>query len=71
MNSGKFIVYFTFTLLFVNAYVEIHDRNRILAYYEENSYQPIMHIYYNRHFSNSKQFNNFIDVIEEAEFKLN
>ncbi len=54
----------------MNAYVEIHDRNRILAYYEENSYQPIMHVYYNRHFSNSKQFNNFIDVIEEAELKL-
>ena len=70
MNSWKFVFYLSFILLCVNAYVEIHDRNRILAYYEENSYQPIMHVYYNRHFSNSKQFNNFIDVIEEAELKL-
>lgn len=26
------------------------------------------HIYYNRHFSKSKQFDNFLDVVEEAEF---
>lgn len=66
MNPFKFFVYLSFAFLFVNAFVEIHERNRILAYYEENSYQPIMHVYYNRHFANSKQFNNFVDVIEEA-----
>ncbi len=31
---------------------------------------PIVHVYYNRHFSKSKQFQQFLDVIEEAEYEI-
>jgi hypothetical protein len=30
---------------------------------------PIMHVYYNRHFSKSKQYQNFLEVIEETEYE--
>lgn len=41
-------------------YDKIDDYNEIMIYYEENSFMPIMHVYYNRHFSKSKQFQGFL-----------
>ena len=31
---------------------------------------PIMHVYYNRHFSKSRQWQGFLDVIEETEYEV-
>ena len=31
-----------------------------MVYYEEHSYLPIVHVYYNKHFKNSKQFQDFL-----------
>lgn len=31
---------------------------------------PIMHVYYNRHFSKSRQWQSFLDVVEEAEYEV-
>jgi hypothetical protein len=41
-----------------------------MAFYEDNSYMPIMHVYYNRHFSKSRQWQGFLDVIEETEYEV-
>ena len=41
-----------------------------MAYYEENSFMPILHVYYNRHFSKSRQYDSFLEVIEETEFEI-
>lgn len=41
-----------------------------MIYYEKNSFMPIMHVYYNKHFSKSKQFQSFIDTIEETEYQV-
>jgi hypothetical protein len=30
---------------------------------------PILHVYYNRHFSKSRQWQGFLDVIEETEYE--
>lgn len=30
---------------------------------------PILHVYYNQHFKNSKDFEEFVDVIEEVEYR--
>jgi len=48
--------------------IKLTDHNEIMVYYEENSFMPIMHVYYNRHFSKSKQFQAFIETLEEAEY---
>jgi len=40
-----------------------------MHYYEEYSSYPIVHIYYNKHFKNSKQFQDFVEVIEETEYR--
>lgn len=31
---------------------------------------PILHVYYNKHFSKTRQYASFLDVIEEAEFEI-
>lgn len=41
-----------------------------MAYYEENSFMPILHVYFNRHFSKSRQYDSFLEVIEETEFEV-
>lgn len=55
-------------LVMTMSYDKIDDHNEIMVYYEENSFIPIMHVYYNRHFSKSKQFQAFIETLEEAEY---
>jgi hypothetical protein len=40
----------------VSTYTNIHNVNEIYAYYEVNSYYPILHLFYNRHFAKSTQF---------------
>lgn len=40
-----------------------------MVYYEEHSYMPILHVYYNKHFKNSKEFVDFLEVIEETEYR--
>lgn len=39
-------------------------------YLEQNSQYVILHVYYNRHFKNTRQFKDFVEVIEDAEFKV-
>lgn len=53
----------------VTAYDKIDGYNELMNYYEENSQFPILHIYHNRHFSKSRQFEDFLEVWEETEFR--
>jgi hypothetical protein len=41
-----------------------------MAYYEDNSFMPILHVYYNWHFSKSRQWQNFLEVVEDTEFEV-
>lgn len=34
-----------------------------------NSQFPIIHLYHNRHFSASRQFQDFLEVLEETEYR--
>jgi len=40
-----------------------------MVYYEEYSYFPIVHVYYNKHFKKSRQFEDFLEVIEVTEYR--
>jgi hypothetical protein len=48
---------------------KIDDYDKLMHYHEDNSQFPIVHVYHNRHFSQSRQFNDFIEVLEETEFR--
>lgn len=50
-------------------YERLDNENEILNYYEENSQYPIFHMYHNKHFSRSRQFEDFLDVLEETEYR--
>ena len=45
------------------AFTEFNDQKSILYHYEDNSLTPLLHVYYDRHFKNSKQFEDFLDVL--------
>lgn len=53
------ILFLTLTLTFE----ELHEQNKIMMFYEQNSAKPILHLYYNRHFKNSTQFKDFENII--------
>lgn len=40
-----------------------------MAYHEDNSQYVIIHVYHNHHFSKSRQFEDFLEVIEETEYR--
>lgn len=54
------LLIFMACIIMALGYDKIDDYNEIMIYYEENSFMPIMHVYYNRHFSKSKQFQGFL-----------
>jgi len=56
-------------VIIVSAYDKIDGYNELMHYYEENSQFPILHIYHNRHFSKSRQFEDFLEVWEETEYR--
>lgn len=60
IKSKSILVIIALCIIFAQSYDKIDDHNEIMIYYEENSFMPIMHVYYNRHFSKSKQFQAFI-----------
>lgn len=45
-------------------YDQVDDYDHIMHYYEEYSQFPIVHVYYNRHFSSAPQFEDFTNTIE-------
>ena len=51
------------------SYDQFDKYAEIMHYYEEQSQYPIVHVYYNRHFRNSRQFEDFVEVIEETEYR--
>lgn len=51
------------------AYDQHDDYKYIMHYYEENSQYPIVHAYYNDHFSKSRQFEDFLGILEETEYR--
>jgi hypothetical protein len=51
------------------AYDQHNDIDYIMHYYEEQSQFPIVHTYYNGHFSRARQFEDFLAVLEEAEYR--
>lgn len=53
----------------VLAYDRIDDYDHIMHYYEEHSHFPIVHTYFNRHFSSAPQFEDFTNTIEETEYR--
>ena len=38
-----------------------------MHYHEQNSEFPIVHVYHNRHFTSSPQYQDFLETIEETE----
>lgn len=60
IKKQAFLLIVVAFLVMTMSYDKIDDHNEIMVYYEENSFMPIMHVYYNRHFSKSKQFQAFI-----------
>ena len=68
IKKQAFLLFVVAFLVMTMSYDKIDDHNEIMVYYEENSFIPIMHVYYNRHFSKSKQFQAFIETLEEAEY---
>ena len=57
-------------LVWWGAAYDQHDNFKyIMGYYEENSQYPIIHAYYNQHFSSTRQFEDFLAVIEETEYR--
>jgi ABC-type microcin C transport system permease subunit YejE len=69
MKVNRTIILTLFIISLVVAYDQINDYKEIMAYYEDYSYMPIIHVYHNRHFSKSKQFLHFVEVVEEAEYE--
>jgi hypothetical protein len=49
------------------AYERIDGYDELLHYHEQNSEFPIVHVYHNRHFTNSPQYQDFLETIEETE----
>lgn len=56
-------------LWFGVSYVELNNKNEIYHFYEEHSHMPIMQLFHNRHFAKSRQFQDFLDVVEETEYR--
>lgn len=52
-------------------FLQLNSKREVMAYYEDHSFYPILHLYYNRHFSSSKQFKHFkADVLEEVQLEM-
>lgn len=69
MGKTIHLVLFLLCLSLINAYDQSDNYDEIMQYYEDNSYFPIVHVYYNRHFKNSRQFEDFVEVVEETEYR--
>jgi hypothetical protein len=52
-----------------SSYDQHDDFKWIMSYYEDNSQYPIIHAYYNHHFSSTHQFTDFLAVLEETEYR--
>lgn len=47
----------------------LDSKEQISHYYEEYSHFPVVNCFYNRHFSSSPQFEDFINTLEEVEYR--
>ena len=47
------------------SYPEFNEQQEIFAHYEAQSFTPLLHIYFDRHFKNSKQFTDFEVVLND------
>jgi hypothetical protein len=41
-----------------------------MGYHEHNAQYVLLHVCYNRHFGNSRQFRDFLEVLEDVEYKV-
>lgn len=53
----------------VQSYDQLEDYDKLIDYYGETSLLPTIHIYYNRHFGTSRQFDDFLSALQETEYK--
>jgi hypothetical protein len=70
MKPTKLFILIAFFMVLTVSYDQLNENHEIMMFYERYSFMPIVHVYYNRHFSKSKQFQQFLDVIEEAEYEI-
>lgn len=47
----------------------LHQREYITNYYEVNSHFPVVHVFYTKHFSSAPQFEDFLNTLEEVEYR--
>jgi hypothetical protein len=55
--------------VFVSSYEKLDSHKSLIEYYEDYSHYPLFHVYHNRHFSKSIQFEDFLEVLEEVEYR--
>jgi hypothetical protein len=51
------------------SYEQINGHDELMNFHEQNSQYPILHVYHNHHFSQSRQFQDFLEVLEETEYR--
>jgi hypothetical protein len=53
-------------LIFVGyTYPELNEQHDVFSYYEQKSFTPLLHLFFNRHFRTSKQFENLEIILNE------
>lgn len=62
----KILVTFLF-IIHSLAFPEINNENEVFAYYEQYSFTPLLHVYFDKHFHKSKQFEAFEVVLNELQ----
>jgi len=60
---GRQLGWCFFLLVVALCYDQHDDFKWIMSYYEDNSQYPIIHAYYNKHFSSTPQFSDFLVVL--------
>lgn len=70
MKPTKLFILMALFVVLTVSYDQLNENHEIMMFYERYSFMPIVHVYYNRYFSKSKQFQQFLDVIEEAEYEI-
>jgi hypothetical protein len=65
---GTFLLLLTLVAACV-AYEQMDNSDQLMNYHEQHSQYPIIHVYHNRHFSQSRQFQDFLEVLEETEYR--
>lgn len=63
------LIFLCLCVIAIYGYDQLDDYDHIMHYYEENSHFPIVHTYYNKHFSTSRQFEDFTNTVEETEYR--